>query len=158
MVPPPFLAIRFLFIALQTLNLDSLGKGVKPGLSRSDAYQLTLNVPPLTEQHRIVAKVAELLALCDRLEAAQTEREARCDRLAAASLHRLNNGANAEAFREHAHFYLNRLPRLTTRFEHIAQLRQTILELAVRGRLIAQEPAEEPASELFKRVQTNQKP
>jgi len=88
-------------------------------------------LPPLAEQHRIVAKVDELMALCDRLEAAQAERESRRDRLAAASLHRLNNGADAESFREHAHFHLRYLPRLTTHPEQIKQLRQTILNLAV---------------------------
>jgi len=47
-------------------------------------------IPPLAEQHRIVAKVDELMALCDRLEAAQTKREQRRDRLVAASLNRIN--------------------------------------------------------------------
>ena len=122
-------------------------------LNQSILLNLVVGLPPLAEQHRIVAKVDELMALCDRLEAAQTEREGRRDRLVAASLHRLNNGADANAFREHARFHLQHLPHLTTRPEHIQQLRQTILNLAVRGRLVPQDPNDEPASELLKRIQ-----
>lgn len=112
-------------------------------------------IPPLAEQHRIVAKVDELMALCDRLEAAQYQREQRRDRLLAASLNRINQpapsaeGEIATAFREHARFHLAHLPRLTTRPEHIKALRQTILNLAVRGKLLPQDPADEPASELL---------
>ncbi len=86
------------------------------------------------------------MALCDRLEAAQTKREQRRDRLVAASLNRINQpapsaeGEAATAFREHARFHLDHLPRLTTRPEHIKSLRQTILNLAVRGRLVPQDP------------------
>jgi type I restriction enzyme, S subunit len=87
------------------------------------------------------------------LEAAQTERESRRDRLVASSLHHLNNGAEPDAFREHARFYFKHLPRLTTRPAHIKQLRQTILNLAVRGKLVEQDPTDEPASELLKRIQ-----
>jgi type I restriction enzyme S subunit len=53
----------------------------------------------------------------------------------------------------HEALFLRNLPRLTTRTEHIKQLRQTILNLAVRGRLVAQEPNDEPAVELLKRIQ-----
>jgi type I restriction enzyme S subunit len=90
------------------------------------------------------------------LEAAQAERESSRDRLAAASLHRLNQPAAAGdtvVFREQARFTLGHLPRLTTRPEHIKQLRQTILNLAVRGQLVPQDPNEEPASQLQKRIQ-----
>lgn len=110
-------------------------------------------LPPLAEQHRIVAKVDELMALCDRLETAQTERENRRVLLVASSLHRLNNGADAEAFHDHARFYFNHLPRLSTSLEHIQQLRQTILNLAVRGKLAPQDSNDEPSSELFNRIQ-----
>jgi type I restriction enzyme S subunit len=67
-----FIDIRFLLNTLSALDLDKLGKGVKPGLSRSDAYEKVISVPPLAEQRRIIAKVDELMALCDRLEASLT--------------------------------------------------------------------------------------
>lgn len=124
-----------------------------PAINDSDFAILPLPLPPLAEQHCIVAKVDELMALCDRLAAAQAERENRRDRLAAASLHRLNNGADVESFREHARFHLRHLPRLTTHPEQIQQLHQTILNLAVRGRLVLQDPNDESASELLKRIQ-----
>jgi type I restriction enzyme S subunit len=120
---------------------------------------MPLPIPPLAEQHRIVAKVDELMALCDQLEAAKIEREQSRDRLVAANLHRLNQPADTEeantpeAFRDHARFYFNHLPRLTTRPEHIKQLRQTILNLAVRGKLVPQDPNDEAAAELLKRIQ-----
>jgi type I restriction enzyme, S subunit len=116
-------------------------------------------VPPLAEQYRIVAKVDELMALCDQLEAAKTKREQSRDRLVAASLHHLNPPADAEAantpeaLRDHARFASQYLPHLTTRPVHIKQLRQTILNLAVRGKLVPQDPNDEPATQLLKRIQ-----
>ena len=148
-----FFDLRFLKIALLTLSLDTLGKGVKPGLSRIDAYELILAVPPLAEQHRIVAKVDELMALCDRLEVARQNREATRDRFAASTLARLNQpDPDPHIFRDHAAFALKTFAPLTTRPDQIKALRQTILNLAVRGRLVPQDPNDEPASELLKRI------
>ncbi len=141
---------------LTMTQVDRLMYGMKmPRLGTDDAVALSFPLPPLTEQHRIVAKVDELMVLCDRLAAAQTERESRRDRLMAASLDRLNNGADAESFREQTRFHLLHLSRLTTRPDHIQQLRQTILNLAVRGQLVAQDPNDEPASELLKQIQAD---
>ena len=97
------------------------------------------------------------MVLCDKLEAAQAKREKRRDRLVAATLHGLNNGDASPApgtrptFKDSARFYLNHLPRLTTRPEHIHQLRQTILNLAIRGKLVPQDPNDEPASKLLRK-------
>ena len=103
-------------------------------------------LPPLAEQRRIVAKVDELMALCDRLEAARTEREATRDRMAAVSLIRLNDpDPDPVVFRNHAAFALENLAPLTTRTDQIKALRQTILNLAVRGKLVEQDPNDEPA-------------
>jgi type I restriction enzyme S subunit len=139
--PPPFFQIRFLLNALAALDLDKLGKGVKPGLSRSDAYDLVLSVPPLAEQHRIITKVDDLMALCDRLEGARARREAMRDKLTAVSYSRLNV-PDPETFRDDARFALDALPALTARPDQIDQLRQAILNLAVRGKLVPQDPNE----------------
>ena len=83
------------------------------------------------------------MALCDRLERARAERETTRDRLTAASLARLNAG-DPETFHHDAHFALDTLPALTTRPDQIRQLRQTILNLAVRGKLVPQDPEDVP--------------
>ena len=132
---PSFLDLRFMLNALAALDLDKLGKGVKPGLSRSEAYDQIIDLPPLAEQHRIVAKVDELTGLCDRLEAGRAGREVVRDRLASASLARLN-APDPETFQADARFALGALSALTTRPDQIKALRQTILNLAMRGRLL----------------------
>ena len=102
-------------------------------------------IPPLAEQHRIVAKIDELMALCDRLQTGRTEREETRDRLAAASLARLDApDPDPAVFQNHAAFALDNLTPLTTRPDQIKALRQTILNLAVRGKLVPQDPNDEP--------------
>jgi type I restriction enzyme S subunit len=137
---------RFLLNALRSSVSNSIQilarGGAMNNVSLEDIHNFVVPVPPLAEQHRIVAKVDELMALCDQLEAARQEREARRDRLAAASLARLN-APDPETFQSDAHFTLNALPALTTRPNQIKQLRQTILNLAVRGKLVPQDPSDE---------------
>jgi len=132
--------------------VERLGRGTKmPRLRTPDAIVAAFPLPPLAEQRRIVAKVDELMGLCDRLEAARAGREAVRDRLAAASLGRLNT-PDPETLQADARFALDVLPALTTRPDQIKHLRQTILNLAVRGKLVPQDPNDEPASELLKRI------
>jgi type I restriction enzyme, S subunit len=141
------------------LKIAEIGFGTTfIAINKKQLVSFPLPLPPLDEQHRIVAKVDELMALCDELEAVQTKREKRRDRLVAATLHGLNSGDESgepgirPTFEESARFYFNHLPRLTSRPAHIHQLRQTILNLAVRGKLVPQDPNDEPASCLLERV------
>jgi len=136
----------------QELVRAKAGVGTLPIISKRKWEVLPVPLPPLGEQRRIIAKVDELMALCDRLEIVQRERDVRRDRLTSASHYHLSNGADKKAFREHAHFYINHLPTLTTRVDHIKQLRQTVFDLAVRGKLVPQDLANEPVSGLLKRI------
>jgi type I restriction enzyme S subunit len=129
-------------------NRIKIGGGTHTNkLNLGDLHSVALPLPPLAEQHRIVGKVDELMSLCDRLEAARAGREAVRDRLAAASLARLN-APDPETFQADARFALDALPALTSRTDQIKALRQTILNLAVRGKLVPQDAGDEPASEL----------
>ena len=121
-------------------------------LTAQMAINQIVPLPPLAEQRRIVAKVDELMALCDRLEAARAEREVARNRLAAASLARLN-APDPETFHDDARFALAALPAATTRPDQIKRLRQTILNLAVRGKLVRQNANDEPAPDLLRRLQ-----
>jgi type I restriction enzyme, S subunit len=128
--------------------VNRVGQGTKmPRLRTLDALVALFPLPPLAEQYRIVAKVDELMDLCDRLEAAQKNRENLRDRLVAASLHQLNQAADSnEEFFDRARFYFDNLAKLSVRSEHIKQLRQTILNLAVCGKLVPQESLSKFAS------------
>jgi type I restriction enzyme S subunit len=126
------------------------------GLPKNRMDSIPVPLPPLAEQHRIVAKVDELMALCDQLEVARQQAEQGRERLMAATLQRLNQPAEDPAsFRKDASFALQVLPSLTTTPTQIKQLRQTILNLAVRGKLVEQDPEDEPvlSSGIFLKLQ-----
>jgi type I restriction enzyme S subunit len=147
---------EFAFLLLKSEYLQAplsrATRSAQAGFNKNDLAAINFPLPPLAEQHRIVAKVDELMGLCDQLEAARAEREAARDRLAAASLARLNApDPDPTLFADDARFALAALPALTTRHDQIKQLRQTILNLAVGGKLVAQDPRDEPAAVALKR-------
>jgi type I restriction enzyme S subunit len=129
----------------QSLVLSEQTGAGRLGLPKNKMDLIPVAVPPLLEQQRIVAKVDELMALCDRLEASQREQETRREQLTASAHHHLNNGGDAEELRTHAQFFIGHLPHLTKRLDQIKQLRQTILNLAVRGRLAPPQQTDENA-------------
>jgi type I restriction enzyme S subunit len=101
-------------------------------------------LPPLAEQRRIVAKVDELMTLCDRIESVRSNREAMRDRLSAACLGRITT-PDAAMRSSDVQFALDALPALTTRPDQIKHLRCTIRKLAVQGKLVPHDANEIPA-------------
>ncbi|WP_170346243.1 restriction endonuclease subunit S [Ruegeria atlantica] len=144
----------FLFLQQKTREIKDAGHGISMiHMTKEKMEQLAVPVPPLAEQHRIVARVDELMGICDRLEEARKTREKTRDKLAAASLTRLTAPeTSAEEFPAHAQFALDALPSITSRPDQIKTLRQTILNLAVRGKLVEQNPEDEPASDLLIKI------
>lgn len=150
------LETRYLYASLVpfTLRLRGQSRGSAQGvIGKSELAQVPIRLPSLPEQHRIVARVDELMALCDRLEAEQAdaaEAHARLVDALLATLTASRDAAECAANWQRLHEHFN---TLFTTEASITALKQTILQLAVMGRLVPQHPTDEPASELLKRIE-----
>lgn len=146
--PPRSLVAQYVKVFLESplywtqLREMSMGTG-QPNVNGQALGRLELPLPPLAEQKRIVAKVDELMALCDRLEAQQRERETQQAALARAAVARFADAPTPANIELLFHKSYSVSP---------ADLRKTILTLAVQGKLVPQEPKDEPADECLTRL------
>lgn len=128
----------------------------REGLAIKRMELFAVPMPPVAEQHRIAKRVNELMSLCDKLEAQQAVRARVRTALAGATLERISRAHNASELREALVAFAADLEiHLAPGDGDIAvlkQLRQTILDLAVGGRLSYQDPKDEPAEELLRQI------
>lgn len=153
---------RYIWIVLRTPYMvecvESTQRGqAYPAINDADFALLPFPLPPLAEQHRIVAKVEELMALCDQLEYAQSVREkARC-KLTLSTLAMLNE-RDAGTLADDIRFALERLEPLTKRTNQIKPLKQTILNLALRGAFASDKDLRDSTIDISPTVQNTPKP
>ena len=121
-------------------------------VTRGQLDGLYLPLPPLAEQHRIVAKVDALMGLLDRLEAARDARDGTRAALRDSALSTLAEADEPEAVQASWTRIAEHMDDLFTDPADVAPLRQTILQLAVRGRLVPQDASDEPARVLLTRI------
>ncbi len=124
-------------------------------LNLSAVVQLAVPVPPVAEQHRIVAKVDELMALCDKLEEEQADSIEAHEILVETLLGTLTAAASSEEFAEAWTRISEHFETLFTTEQSIEALKKTILQLAVMGKLVPQDPNDEPASILLKLIEAD---
>jgi type I restriction enzyme S subunit len=111
-----------------------------------------LPLPPLAEQHRIVDKVNELMAFLDQLEAARNARDATRRAMRDGVLAALRDANDADEVEVAWGRVASGMADLFIEPGDVAPLRQTVLQLAVRGRLVPQDPGEEPAGKLLEKI------
>ena len=113
---------------------------------------LQLSLPPLTEQSRIVTRVGELMRLCDALDCKGQLEAAQHAELVSTLLGTLTQSETPEQLTENWHRIATHFDLLLDRPQAVDALEQTILQLAVRGLLVPQDPQDEPASDLLKKI------
>ena len=148
---------EYLYIFLRQagpdINAQATGTTFKE-ISGKDFALISIPTPPLAEQHRIVAKVDELMGLIDRLEAARCSRETARTAGRDSALAALRNAATPQEGGAAWTRIAERMDDLFTVPVDLTPLREAVLQLAVRGRLVPQDAGDESASELLRRAKT----
>lgn len=141
----------FLKHAAKAIDRQASGTTFKE-VSGKIVSEIMIPVPPLKEQKRIVAKVDELMALCDELEARKKRVSTNCIQLNDASIHKLQMAREPKKFSKHWQRICDNFDLLYGKPENVNKLRQAILQLAVQGKLVPQDPKDEPASILLENI------
>lgn len=151
---------RFVFRYLRSpifiSYVERTQKGVAyPAINDGDFFSGLFPLPPSDEQHRIVAKIDELMARCDELEKLRTAQQGARLTVHAAAIKQLLNIAEPGQHQRAQTFLVEHFGELYTVKENVAELRKAILQLAVMGKLVPQNPDDQPASELLKEIEAD---
>jgi type I restriction enzyme S subunit len=114
-------------------------------------------LPPLNEQTRIVKKIDSLMALCDQLEALRNERNAKRLETHASAIHHLIESGNTGEFRTSWKFITDHFSLMYSVKENVEELKKAILTLAMQGKLVKQDPNDQPASKLIAEIEKEKK-
>ncbi|ENW0043059.1 restriction endonuclease subunit S [Escherichia coli] len=129
----------------------SLGSAI-PNISTAQINNIIIPIPPSDEQVKIIARVKLLISLCDQLEQQSLTSLDVHQQLVETLLGTLTDSQNAEELAENWARISEHFDTLFTTEASVDALKQTILQLAVMGKLVPQDPNDEPASELLKRI------
>ena len=124
----------------------------REGLSIAKLGQFLIPLPPLAEQSRIVTRVEALMRLCDALEAKGQLEATQHAQLVSTLLGTLTASTTPEELADNWQRVAQHFDLLLDRPEAIDALEQTLLQLAVRGLLVPQDPTDEPASALLQKI------
>jgi type I restriction enzyme, S subunit len=127
-----------------------------PILNKSKWESLPVAIPPLTEQKRIVAKVDELMALCDRYEAAKATRDTLRQNLRKSAIDALMNAPDDRALKDAWSIVQENWVDLNQEPEDILNFRKIVLELAIQGKLEPQNPKDQSSQLLLAEIQAEQ--
>ena len=139
----------------RSLLIDSSSQTTNiANVSLAKLRPLPFPLPPEAEQSRIVTRVEELMRLCDALEAKGQLGAAQHTQLVSTLLGTLTASATPDELADHWQRVAQHFDLLAGRPEAIDALEQTLLQLAVRGLLVPQDPQDEPASALLQKIRT----
>ena len=160
---------RYLRCPFFVSYVESVQTGIAyPAINDKLFLNAVIPIPPTVEQHRIVAKVDELMALCDQLElqteSSITAHQTLVETLLGALTQSTSTSPSSptqldshqatsqDTFEQAWQRIAEHFDTLFTTEQSVELLKQSILQLAVMGKLVPQDPDDEPASELLKRI------
>ncbi len=147
--------VQFLHTFLQekTAEIKAAGHGVSMvHMTKEKMEKIVVPLPPLAEQSRIVSRVNELMQFYDALEASGQLEAHQHAQLVNVLLSTLTQSETPEVLVNNWHRIVTHFDLLLDRPEAVDAFEQTILQLAVRGLLVPQDPSDEPTSALLQKI------
>ena len=132
---PPEVNVDFFFILYKTREVRGKGTTVA-GIKQEQLLALPSALPPLDEQSRIVAKVDELMSLCDKLEVQQQDRRKVQNALRQSTLQAVANAQSLQELRSTWARLEANFGGLLSASEDVRDYRDVIYDLALRGLLL----------------------
>lgn len=121
-------------------------------LNSTSLKEIVIGIPPIEEQKRIVEKVDLLMGFCDKLEKS-LEKKVHYGELSAKSVfNAVGNVSNAEELEETLKFILLNFKDLSLGDNAVKELKNCILQLAIQGKLVPQDPDDEPVEVLLGKI------
>lgn len=142
----------YLLSAAKKIDEKASGTTFKE-VSGAIVSKILMPLPPLEEQSRIVKTVDDLMIICDQLEQQSITSLDAHQQLVETLLATLTDSQNTKELSDNWVRISQHFDTLFTTEASIDALKQTILQLAVMGKLVPQDPNDEPASELLKRIE-----
>jgi type I restriction enzyme S subunit len=154
----PYYGFRFFEYLNVSGQIEKYRKGVGiSNMSSKSLASIPFPLPPVAEQLRIIKKIDELMARCDALEKLRAERDAQRLAVHTAAVCQLLNVADTDGHIQAREFLGQHFGELYTVKEIVTELRKAILQLAVMGKLVPQDPKDPPVSELLKKIEAEKK-
>ncbi|EGO3895993.1 restriction endonuclease subunit S, partial [Salmonella enterica] len=144
---------EWFYLILSALDMSKYQSGTSiPAINQSVIGSIPIALPSLKMQEKILSYVITLMSLCDQLELHSLTSLDAHQQLVETLLTTLTDSQNADELAENWSRISEHFDTLFTTEASIDALKQTILQLAVMGKLVPQDPNDEPASELLKRI------
>lgn len=121
-------------------------------LPRPILVQLEIPLPPIEEMAEVVASIERGFRHIDQLEAKLKKKEHLLDLLPQSVVDAVASSETEHQLKEQLEFVIENFESIFQTPESIQDLRNVILQLAIEGKLVQQNPTDEPASELLKKI------
>jgi type I restriction enzyme S subunit len=157
LIKPLLLDCRYIYYLLKSGygQMEMKGRSFQTAISAlylKDIVKVVVPLPTLNEQHRIVTKIEFLMSEIDKLEESLQKKEHLMELLPKAVVDAIGKCQTVDELREQLKFVIENYETIFETPESMQELRNVILQLAIEGKLVPQDPSDESASELLNKI------
>lgn len=139
---------------LDKIFLTETGTANQGNIGTEEVKKLVLCIPPIEEQKRIVSKVEKLQSIIKDLKEIYIKNQSNRENLKKSLLSEIESQSSDKDLLKNLETVFTNFDKIIKTKEDIKDIRNLILSLAIKGKLVEQNQDDEKASELIKRIKS----